>query len=151
MGYSKSEIEEIHITVGRRLHAAKLRYSRSRKAEETVLLESGRPMTLPEILEEGKTHGLAQSSAYRNLSEMSEIGVVRHLHSGDDHGRFELDESLTGHHHHLECTECGRLEDFVVPEEFEQIIKDLVKATEQQGFIAGSHRFDVLGRCLECV
>lgn len=108
-------------------------------------------MTLPEILEEGKTHGLAQSSAYRNLSEMSEIGVVRHLHSGDDHGRFELDESLTGHHHHLECTECGRLEDFVVPEEFEQIIKDLVKATEQQGFIAGSHRFDVLGRCLECV
>ncbi len=150
MEHSPSEIKELHITVGRRLHAAKMRYSKSRYAIVKILIDERRPMTLPEILEAGKSQGLAQSSAYRNLSEMSGIGVVRHINSGDDHSRFELDESLTGHHHHLECTRCGRLEDFAVPEEFEQIVKDLVKTAERQGFKAGSHRFDILGRCPEC-
>ncbi|HJM35060.1 MAG TPA: Fur family transcriptional regulator [Acidimicrobiales bacterium] len=150
MDHFASEANELHVIVGRRLHAAKMRYSKSRYEIVKILMEGGRPMTLPEILEVGKLQGLAQSSAYRNLSEMAEIGIVRHIYSGDDHSRFELDESLTGHHHHLECTQCGRLEDFVVPEKFEQIIKDLVTTAEQQGFKAASHRFDILGRCGEC-
>ena len=94
--------------------------------------------------------GLAQSSAYRNLSEMSEIGIVRLINSGDEHSRFELDESLTGHHHHLECRKCGRLEDFTVTEEFEKIVKKVMDRVEKQGFRAGSHRFDILGQCSEC-
>ena len=118
MEHSHSEINEIHTTVGRRLHVANKRYSKSRYAVVKILIEGGRPMTLPEILEVGKAMGLAQSSAYRNLSEMSEIGIVRLINSGDEHSRFELDESLTGHHHHLECRKCGRLEDFTVTEEF---------------------------------
>ena len=150
MKHSHSQINEIHAVVGRRLLAANKRYSKSRYAVVKILLDGGRPMTLPEILEVGKTKGLAQSSAYRNLSEMSEIGIVRLINSGDDHSRFELDESLTGHHHHLECRECGRLEDFTVPEEFEEIVKTIMNKVGKQGFKAGSHRFDILGQCLEC-
>ena len=46
--------------------------------------------------------------------------MARRVDAGDDHARFELHESLTGHHHHLVCDVCGRVEDFHVPDEFEQ-------------------------------
>ena len=150
MKHSHSQINQIHAVVGSRLLAANKRYSKSRYAVVKILIEGGRPMTLPEILEVGKAMGLAQSSAYRNLSEMSEIGIVRLINSGDEHSRFELDESLTGHHHHLECRKCGRLEDFTVTEEFEKIVKKVMDRVEKQGFRAGSHRFDILGQCSEC-
>jgi len=40
-----------------------------------------------------------------------EIGVVRRVAGADDHGRFELAEELSGHHHHLVCARCGKVED----------------------------------------
>ena len=99
--------DDLHVTVGRRLRAVGMRYSWSRHAVVDVLAGAGRPLTLPEILEAADGSGggrpLAQSSAYRNVGEMVDASVVRRVDSGDDHARFELHESLTGHHHHLEC------------------------------------------------
>jgi Fe2+ or Zn2+ uptake regulation protein len=70
--------------------------------------------------------------------------------AGDDHARFELHESLTGHHHHLVCDVCGRVEDFHVPDEFEQQVAALVEVAADGGFRVEAHRFDMLGRCADC-
>ncbi|SVB96963.1 uncharacterized protein METZ01_LOCUS249817, partial [marine metagenome] len=43
-------IDDLHVTVGRRLRASGMRYSRSRHAVVEVLAGAGRPLTLPEIL-----------------------------------------------------------------------------------------------------
>jgi len=141
------DLEDLHVTVGRRLRAASMRYSRSRFSVVEVLAAGGRPLTLPEILAAGHGSGLAQSSAYRNLGE---VGVVRRVESGYEHSRFELHESLTGHHHHLVCIECGRVDDFEVPDEFEAGIEGLVGEAAARGFRIESHRFDMLGRCSTC-
>lgn len=150
MAHDNPRSDDVHATVSRRLRAAAMRYSRSRRAVVDVLAEAGRPLTLPEILMVGTDHDLAQSSAYRNLAELVEVGVVRRLASGDDHGRFELHESLTGHHHHLVCMVCGGVEDFEAPEEFEAGINTLVETAAQQGFVVDGHLFDMVGRCATC-
>ncbi|HJL88883.1 MAG TPA: transcriptional repressor [Acidimicrobiales bacterium] len=144
------DLEELHLTVSRRLRAASMRYSRSRFSVVEVLAAGARPLTLPEILSGGDGYALAQSSAYRNLGELVEVGVVRRVESGYDHSRFELDESLTGHHHHLVCVGCGCVDDFEVSDEFEAGIEGLVDEAVARGFSVESHRFDMLGRCSSC-
>ena len=139
---------DLHASVDQRLRAAGLRNSRSRQVVADVLVRAGRPLSLPEILDADAE--LAQSSAYRNLGELVDAGVARRVESADDHVRFELHESLTGHHHHLVCTLCGRVEDFDVPDDFEAGIDAMVHAAESQGFRIDAHRFDLLGRCARC-
>ncbi|HCV34248.1 MAG TPA: hypothetical protein DGF10_06230 [Acidimicrobiaceae bacterium] len=146
-------VDDLHVTVGRRLRAAGMRYSRSRRLVVDALAAAGRPLTLPEILESSRPvdgRALAQSSAYRNVGELVDAAVVRSVFSGDDHARFELHESLTGHHHHLVCDGCGRIEDFEVPDEFEQQVAGLVAVAEENGFRVDAHRFDMVGRCADC-
>ena len=129
-----------------------MRYSRSRYAVVQILAGAGRPLTLPEILEGDVGGGqvLAQSSAYRNLGELVEAAVVRRVDSGDDHARFELHESLTGHHHHLVCDACVRIDDFEVSDEFEQRVAELAELAADRGFRVDAHRFDMVGLCSDC-
>ncbi len=136
-------IDDLHVTVGRRLRVAGMRYSRSRYAVVEVMAGAGRPLTLPEILAVDAGRRLAQSSAYRNLGELVDVGVARRVDAGDDRSRFELHESLTGHHHHLVCDSC-------VPDEFEKQVAALVEVAAEGGFRVDAHRFDMLGRCTEC-
>ena len=143
-------IDDLHVTVGRRLRVAGMRYSRSRYAVVEVMAGAGRPLTLPEILAVDAGRRLAQSSAYRNLGELVDVGVARRVDAGDDRSRFELHESLTGHHHHLVCDSCGRVEDFHVPDELEKQVAALVEVAAEGGFRVDAHRFDMLGRCTEC-
>ena len=56
------------------------------------------PLTLPELLD--RREELAQSSAYRGLGVLIDAGAVRRIVHDSDHARYELDERLTGHHHH---------------------------------------------------
>jgi Fe2+ or Zn2+ uptake regulation protein len=37
--------------------------------------------------------------------------VVPRIVTADEFARYELAEALTGHHHHLICSACGRVED----------------------------------------
>ena len=68
---------------------------------------AGRPVTTPEVLERAG-HRLSQSSVYRNLAVLADVGVLQRLPTGGDFDLFELAEELSGHHHHhLHCTSCG--------------------------------------------
>ena len=143
-------MEELHTTISAMLRDAGQRYTRSRRAVVDVLAESRRPLTLPEILD--IEPALAQSSAYRNLAELVDAGVVRRIITSDEHSHFELEEHLTGeHHHHLICGDCGTVTDFVVPPELEQLIdRASIAVGRQQQFQVDHHRFDLLGRCAAC-
>ena len=151
-GTHRHVVDALHVVVGRRLRVGGMRYSRSRYAVVQILAGAGRPLTLPEILEGDVGGGqvLAQSSAYRNLGELGEAAVVRRVDSGDDHARFELHESLTGHHHHLVCDACGRIDDFEVSDEFEQRVFELAELAADRGFRVDAHRFDMVGLCSDC-
>ena len=114
-----------------------------------ILSASGRPMTIPEIL--GARPGLAQSSAYRNLVVLEQASVVHRLVTGDEFARYELAEDLTGHHHHLVCSNCGRIEDLPASDGIERsVAAAAAQAARRAGFRTSHHRLDLVGTCADC-
>lgn len=143
------ELAEIHDVVAARLRRDDQRYTEKRQALVEVLQGSGRPLSMPSILEQSP--GMAQSSVYRNLSVLEHAGVVRRIVTTDDHASFELAEDLSTHHHHLICSNCGAIEDFEVPDELEREIDDaLAGAARTHAFEISSHTLDLFGTCRDC-
>jgi Fe2+ or Zn2+ uptake regulation protein len=139
----------VHDAIGLRLAALDQRYTPSRRTLVETLARAGRPLTIPEILE--STPELPQSSAYRNVTALMEVGVVRRLPGTEDHGRFELAEELSGHHHHLVCAGCGRVEDLHPSARLEQVLGEAAGAVaDDHGFDITEHRLDLVGRCPDC-
>jgi Fur family ferric uptake transcriptional regulator len=139
----------LHDEVANRLRTQAQRLTPSRRQIVDVLAAASGPLTLPEIL--GAREGLAQSSAYRNLVVLEEAGVVHRMMTRDDFARYELAEDLTGHHHHLVCANCGRVEDLPATPAVEQSVAAAVdEAARRAGFRTQHHRLDLVGLCAEC-
>ncbi len=141
---------DLHTAAAQRLGADGLRYTSSRRALVQILAASDRPLTIPEILDADAA--LAQSSAYRNLTELIAAGVVHRIAAGDEYRHFELAEELTSHHHHLVCTACGRVADVTLSDSIEERLDAALESVaREQGFRAEHHRLDVIGRCADCI
>ncbi len=140
----------LHEAIGLRLAGLDQRYTRLRRVLVEILAASARPLTIPEILVAAPE--LPQSSAYRNVTALIEAGVVRRVSGTDDHGRFELAEELSRHHHHLVCAACGKVEDLPPSQRLERVLGDTARAVaEEQGYQVTEHRVELLGLCPDCV
>ena len=94
---------------------------------------------------------MTQSSLYRNLTVLQEAGVVTRVMSSQEGGLYELAEHLTGHHHHLVCSECGDVRDVKVPDALEHDLDTaLLRLAKREGFSLDHHRLDLIGRCAQC-
>ncbi|HEX6401476.1 MAG TPA: Fur family transcriptional regulator [Actinomycetota bacterium] len=140
---------DVHAEVAGRLARSGGRYTRTRRRLVDILARAGMPLAFPDIVRGRKD--LRPSSVYRNLSWLEEAGLIRRVASEDGFGRYELSEELTGHHHHLMCSGCGRVEDVDIPSDLERrldrSLDGLVKGT---GFATVSHRLDLIGLCRQC-
>jgi Fe2+ or Zn2+ uptake regulation protein len=140
---------ELHDRVGLRLLRGDQRYTPLRRALVETLAAAGRPLTIPEILHNNP--GLSQSSAYRNITVLIDVGAVRRVTGSDDHGRFELAEDLSGHHHHLVCGSCGKVADVRPSARLERALAEAARvAADEDDFDVTDHRFDLLGLCADC-
>jgi Fur family transcriptional regulator, ferric uptake regulator len=139
----------LHDAVSRQLALADQRYTTQRRVLIDILATSGRPLTIPEILSSASS--LTQSSAYRNISTLIEVGAVERVVGADDYGRFELAEPLSDHHHHLVCGGCGTVEDLHASPQLERALGEAARAAaEEQGYEVTEHRLDLHGRCAAC-
>jgi Fur family ferric uptake transcriptional regulator len=140
----------VHDTIALRLAGLDQRYTPLRRALVDALAVSARPMTVPEIVTAAP--GLPQSSAYRNVTALMEAGVVRRVVGADDHGRYELSEEISGHHHHhLVCGSCGKVEDVSPSERLERAIGDAARSVGgDQGYLVTEHRIELVGLCPVC-
>ncbi|HTA36059.1 MAG TPA: transcriptional repressor, partial [Solirubrobacteraceae bacterium] len=55
---------------------------------------------------------VSRASVYRVMEELEEIGLVQRVEIGQGIVRYEPVRHGHGHHHHLVCDRCGRLEPF---------------------------------------
>ncbi|MFT4616502.1 MAG: Fe2+ or Zn2+ uptake regulation protein [Minisyncoccia bacterium] len=140
----------LHDDVASLLRVGEHRYTTSRRQVISVLHTSAGPVTILDILEVDT--GLAQSSVYRNLAILEEVGAVVRIVTHDDHARFELAERLTDHHHHhLICTICGSVSDFELTADTEGALNmAFAKVSRSAKFTIDSHRLDLLGSCADC-
>lgn len=148
-GVDETPRGDLHEEAADRLAARDLRYTAARRALVGVLAAADRPLTLPQIL--ATDPALSQSSAYRNLGELTLAGVVSRILVDDGFAYFELAEGLHHHHHHVVCTTCGRIDDFTASPALErELHRTLTQVADGTGFEVADHRLDLLGTCASC-
>lgn len=141
---------DLHEAIDTRLRRAKQRYTPGRRRLIDALVAAGTPLTLPQVLAGDRS--IPQSSAYRNLAVLEQVGVVTKILGTGEFASYELAEDLTGHHHHhLVCTGCGDVSDFSLTPAIEKKLDEvLARAAEAASYDVLSHRLDVVGRCATC-
>jgi Fe2+ or Zn2+ uptake regulation protein len=140
----------LHDDVAVLLRAGDHRYTTGRRRVVAALHAAGGPVTIPEVLDVEPL--LAQSSVYRNLSILEDVGAVTRIVTHDDHARYELAETVTEHHHHhLICTTCGAVSDFELPQNIERTLeRAFAERADSADFRLEGHRLDLIGRCADC-
>jgi Fe2+ or Zn2+ uptake regulation protein len=139
---------DLHETVERRLRLAGQRFTKQRAALVSLLEASPTPLSSAEIV---RARTGPQSSVYRNLAVLEQAGVVRRVITEEGFARFELTEELTEHHHHLICSNCGKVEDVTIPSHVESTMdRTADRLAKRSGFAQVHHRLDLIGTCRAC-
>ncbi|MEX0698630.1 MAG: Fur family transcriptional regulator [Acidimicrobiia bacterium] len=137
-------------TVRRHLADRDVRYTMGRKAVVRALHRSTGPQSAADIHARVKPP-VPLSSLYRSLVILEGAGVVAAHHSQGPVARFELAEWLTGHHHHVVCVSCGRVDDVSLDPTAEKALDELVgKVALATGFTVAEHALEIEGTCPVC-
>jgi Fur family ferric uptake transcriptional regulator len=94
------------------------------------------------LLQEDGDIGLA--TVYRVLTQFETAGLVTRHHFEGGNSVFELDNG--GHHDHLVCVKCGKVDEF--QDEF--IEKRQREIAEKLGYELTDHNFYLYGFCGDC-
>lgn len=94
------------------------------------------------------------TTVYRTLELLVHIGLVFKFDFGDGRARYELSEGPKGarHHHHLVCTECGRVIDYTdfIDDEVELLGRTERGLSEKFKFKITNHVIQFYGKCDKC-
>ena len=105
--------------------------------------EEGRHLTADDVyrllLSENMDIGLA--TVYRALTQFEQAGLLERHHFESGKAVFELNEG--GHHDHLVCMQCGKVEEFFDPE----IERRQNKIAEERGFAIRDHALYLYADC----
>ena len=91
------------------------------------------------LLAEGLDVGLA--TVYRVLTQFEQAGLLVRHHFESGKAVFELNQG--GHHDHLVCLQCGRIEEFFDAE----IEKRQTKIARERGFEISEHALYLYAEC----
>jgi len=94
-----------------------------------------------ELLNEGEDIGLA--TVYRVLTQFEQAGLLERHHFESGKAVFELKSD--GHHDHLVCLQCGRVEEFYDAE----IEKRQIKIAKTRGFKLQDHSLSLYADCIK--
>lgn len=94
------------------------------------------------LLDEGEEIGLA--TVYRVLTQFETAGLVERHHFESGQAVFELSEK--GHHDHIVCVSCGKVEEFYD----EMIEKRQREVASAKGYEVTDHSLTLYGKCPDC-
>src|SRR5687767_1667092 len=93
------------------------------------------------LLKEGTDTGLA--TVYRVLTQFEQAGLLVRHHFESGKAVYELNQG--GHHDHLVCLQCGRVEEFYDSE----IEKRQNKVAKERGFAIHDHQLYLYADCIK--
>ena len=128
-----------------RLKSRGFRMTRQRRVVLDAVRDAGGHPDAHEIYQRARRvlPQISLGTVYRTLGVLRDAGLVKELHLGGAHGRYE-EEGDT--HHHVLCTECGRVED-VGGSAFGGLAEKAHAATD---FQIKDHRLEFYGICPTC-
>ena len=94
------------------------------------------------------------TTVYRTLELFVQMGLASKFDFGDGRSRYELSDGPKGmrHHHHLVCTNCGRIIDYTdyIKEEMELLKQTEEALSRKFNFKITNHIIQFCGLCDKC-
>jgi Fur family ferric uptake transcriptional regulator len=122
-----------------------------RRAVVDVLVAQAVPMSVAEIHARLESRRVNIVSVYRAVNLLCELGLLRVADTSKGTQRFELAEQFIGHHHHLVCQDCGRVEDLdgcLLEAEVLDTLRQRVRRSRNFRLIG--HDLKLFGICHRC-
>jgi Fur family ferric uptake transcriptional regulator len=133
-----SELEAVTL----KLEAQGHRVTPSRRAVIAAILTQRDHFTVDDLLH--RCRGAGRATLFRTVRLLTDLGVVCRVLLEDGSLHYRLSER--GHHHHLVCTDCGKVEDLD-----QCVIQDFVRGLSgASGFEVEGHWLELYGRCAGC-
>ena len=127
------------------LHESNFKVTPARLSLLRLLRMAKKPLSVQEIKERvGRT--IDQATIYRTLKSFRDCGLVRQIDLHHSHSYYEMIEE--NDHHHLVCTRCGRIEDFIECY-IDEITKVVLKKSKAFDRIS-EHSLELFGICKPC-
>jgi Fur family transcriptional regulator, ferric uptake regulator len=85
------------------------RATQQKAAISRALLESGRPLSVSELLESSRkiVPSVSIATVYRNINALTEAGQIVAVALPGEPPRYEM--ANLGDHHHFKCNDCDRV------------------------------------------
>lgn len=112
-----------------------------RRVLDAVLAQSGH-FSVDDVL--NATRKVGRATVFRTMRLLLDLNIVCRVML--DGGNLQYRVSSRGHHHHLVCNACGRIEDFTTCD-VEPLVQELTRAMKYQ---IDGHWLEVYGRCESC-
>ena len=100
------------------------------------------PFTIEELT--SATPLVGRATVFRTMKLLQEADVVCRMVLEDGSVRYEV--STGDHHHHLICSECGRVDEFS-DSDLDALIR---RNASDAGFTLAGHSLELYGRCSTC-
>lgn len=134
---------EIHLNTS---NGKTIRSSKQRQAILDTLARQQSHMSAEEIYKTVKMlqTTISLGTVYRNLEVLTETGKIYRTSFADGKARYEL--ASAGHHHHLVCMKCGKIEDIIAC----PMAREIESIVASRDFQPLHHYFEVYGYCSKC-
>jgi Fur family ferric uptake transcriptional regulator len=121
----------------------------ARSAVVRVLSEQPCALSAVEIGEllARREHEVSRASIYRVLEELERLGLAQRVEVGQGIVRHEAAGPGAGHHDHLLCERCGRLQPF----HDERLERAIARLSGGLGMVVSEHEVVIRGDCASCV
>ena len=113
-----------------------------RRVIDAVLSQPSPHFTVEDVLRSAR--GVGRATVFRTMRLLTDLNILCRVLLEDGALHYRL--STRGHHHHLVCRDCGRVEDFSQCD-VGALVAQLAHATDYE--IEG-HWLEVYGRCETC-
>lgn len=130
------------------LESYHLRLTKTRKALVALFFQYETPISVQDILYELQKVQITvnKTTVYRELRRLQEKGIVGVVSLGDRKQYYEL--ASRGHHHHLICLQCERVDDVDMDEK--RLFMEEKKVSREKGFTVLRHSLEFFGLCRNC-
>lgn len=131
------------------------RWTNAREEIFSILVKTQQHLSAKEIYAvlQPSNSEVGMATVYRTLDLLDKAGLLRKIQCRDGQVRYEYKRGdQSDHHHHLICTDCGKILNY---RDFEKEELELVRKSEQivekkYGFLVRDHNIEFLGLCKEC-
>lgn len=109
------------------------------------LLLGQEPISMNSLMRIGNNR-FDRASLYRTINLFEGTGIAHRVNFGWKY-KIELTDKFAHHHHHLSCTNCGKIIPISEDHELEKIIMQIANS---HNFSASKHQIEIQGLCGAC-